>query len=347
MTDAILGTTTTRHGARRRRRASSSGRACRAARSSRSRTAASRSSAAPGAATSRSASRSSRPRSSPSKERELIQQFAASKKSPGARAHPLPAGPLRAPARPVPGLADAAMSSLYLDESLDLGAVDASASTVRARGRRGAPRGDRGAGAAGERIAIGDGRGIVVRGVVTSTGQRELELEVDEVLVEEPPATAHHARAGPREGRPRRARRAGGDRARRRRDRAVGGVAFGLPLGGAEGREGPAALGGDRARGREAVDPLVAARRSRRSRPPRSSPSGSPARGCSCSSRRRRPRSPTSGPTARDLALVVGPEGGIAPAELERLRRRRRANPCGSGHPCCAPRPRVRPRSPC
>ena len=80
------------------------------------------------------------------------------------------------------------MSHLYLDESLDL-----------AVGRPGHGRGAAGDEArhavtvsrvrAGERIAIGDGRGTIVHGVVTSTGPRELTLEAEEVVVEEPPAT--------------------------------------------------------------------------------------------------------------------------------------------------------------
>ena len=41
--------------------------------------------------------------------------------------------------------------------------------------------------------------------------------------------------------------------------------------------------------------------------------------GCSCSSRPPRPRSPTSSPTGATSRSSSGPEGGIAPAELERL----------------------------
>ena len=50
-------------------------------------------------------------------------------------------------------------------------------------------------------------------------------------------------------------------------------------------------------------------------------------------------------PTAGDLVLVVGPEGGIAPEELAALGRSRGPRRCDSGRRCCAHRPPARSRS--
>ncbi|MEI5585124.1 MULTISPECIES: 16S rRNA (uracil(1498)-N(3))-methyltransferase [unclassified Agromyces] len=79
------------------------------------------------------------------------------------------------------------MSSLYLDESLDLAGVAAGASV--------ALDGDEARHAVavarvrvGERIALGDGRGRIVRGEVTATEARRLELVVDEVRDEPAPS---------------------------------------------------------------------------------------------------------------------------------------------------------------
>ena len=80
------------------------------------------------------------------------------------------------------------MSHLYLDESLDLASV-APGATVELSGDEARHAVTVSRVRTGERIAIGDGRGIRVLGVVTATGPRELTLEADEVVVEEPPAT--------------------------------------------------------------------------------------------------------------------------------------------------------------
>ena len=79
------------------------------------------------------------------------------------------------------------MSHLYLDESLDLASV-APGATVELSGDEARHAVTVSRVRTGERIAIGDGRGIRVLGVVTATGPRELTLEADEVVVEEPPA---------------------------------------------------------------------------------------------------------------------------------------------------------------
>ena len=76
------------------------------------------------------------------------------------------------------------MSHLYLDESLDLSSV-APGTTVAISGDEARHAVTVSRVRAGERIAIGDGRGTLVHGVVASTGARELDLTVDEVFVEE------------------------------------------------------------------------------------------------------------------------------------------------------------------
>ncbi len=49
-------------------------------------------------------------------------------------------------------------------------------------------------------------------------------------------------------------------------------------------------------------------------------------------------------PAEGDVALVVGPEGGLTGDELEAAAAAPRS---GSGRPCCGPRPRAQPRPPC
>lgn len=81
------------------------------------------------------------------------------------------------------------MSNLYLDETLVLGVVEPgdlveltgdearhAVSVARVR--------------VGERFALGDGRGTVVHGVVTHTGPREVQVRADEIVVTEPSAPA-------------------------------------------------------------------------------------------------------------------------------------------------------------
>lgn len=81
------------------------------------------------------------------------------------------------------------MSSLYLDETLELrGLVAGDAVELTGDEARHAVSVARVR--VGERLAIGDGRGIVVRGEVVSVAPRELRLEVGEVLESERPAPA-------------------------------------------------------------------------------------------------------------------------------------------------------------
>ena len=171
----------------------------------------------------------------------------------------------------------------------------------------------------GERIAIGDGRGMLVRGAVTETGPREL---------------ATRGRRGARRGAP--SPRITLVQALAKGDRDELAVQAATELGvdaivpwaaarsvsrweGPKAEKGRQRWASDRARGGQAVDPGVAAA------------------GRARHDDRRAPRVASTGvrmllleptattpltdlePDGRDLALVVGPEGGIAPAELERL----------------------------
>lgn len=209
------------------------------------------------------------------------------------------------------------MSSLYLDESLDLTALAPGATVVLS--------GDEARHAvtvarvrAGERIAIGDGRGVVVRGVVTSTGPRELALEAEEVLVEErqtPRITLVQALAK-------------GDRDELAVQAATElGVDAIVPWAAARSIsrwEGPKA---EKGRQRWAAIVREAVKQSIRAWLPSVAPVSTTGQ---LVDRLDGARVLLLEPTAetalsalrhdgRDLALVVGPEGGIAPAELERL----------------------------
>lgn len=209
------------------------------------------------------------------------------------------------------------MSHLYLDESLDLslllpgGTVELSGDEARhavtvARVR------------AGERIAIGDGRGILVHGVVTSTGSRELSLEADEVIVEEPPATRITLVQA----------LAKGDRDELAVQAATElGVDAVVPWAAARSVsrwDGPKA---EKGRQRWAAIVREAVKQSIRSwLPPVAAVAGTAELPARLKGARMLVLEPTAStplteirPDGRDLALVVGPEGGIAPAELERL----------------------------
>ena len=210
------------------------------------------------------------------------------------------------------------MSSLYLDESLDLSAVG--------RGGTVALTGDEARHAvtvarvrAGERVSVGDGRGRIVTGAVTSAEGRRLELEVDDVRDDPEPAprlTLVQALAK-------------GDRDELAVQAATElGVDRIVPW--AAGRsvsrwDGPKA---EKGRARWASIVREAVKQSIRARIPRVEPVAStrelPARleGERMLLLVPGAETPLSGirPDGRDLALVVGPEGGMDPAEIERLR---------------------------
>lgn len=210
------------------------------------------------------------------------------------------------------------MSSLYLDETLDLSAVG--------RGGTVALTGDEARHAvtvarvrAGERVSVGDGRGRIVTGAVTSAQGRRLELEVDDVRDDPEPAprlTLVQALAK-------------GDRDELAVQAATElGVDRIVPW--AAGRsvsrwDGPKA---EKGRARWASIVREAVKQSIRARIPTVEPVAStrelPARleGERMLLLVPGAETPLSGirPDGRDLALVVGPEGGMEPAEIERLR---------------------------
>ena len=209
------------------------------------------------------------------------------------------------------------MSHLYLDESLDLAAV-APGATVALTGDEARHAVTVSRVRTGERIAIGDGRGTLVHGVVSSTGARELELEVDEVLVEEPASpriTLVQALAK-------------GDRDELAVQAATElGVDAIVPWAASRSVsrwEGPKA---EKGRQRWATIVREAVKQSIRAWLPAVAPVTTTAQ---LAERLEGQRMLLLEPTAaalltdirddgRDLALVVGPEGGISPAEIERL----------------------------
>ncbi|RXZ71245.1 16S rRNA (uracil(1498)-N(3))-methyltransferase [Agromyces albus] len=209
------------------------------------------------------------------------------------------------------------MSSLYLDESLELGAVTPGA-TVELSGDEARHAVTVARVRTGERIAIGDGRGILVRGVVVSTGARELALEVEEVLVEEPPETRITLVQA----------LAKGDRDELAVQAATElGVDAVVPWAAARSVsrwEGPKA---EKGRQRWASIVREAVKQSIRAWLPPVAPvttTGDLAgllQGTRMLLLEPTATTPITDirPDGRDLALVVGPEGGIAPPELERL----------------------------
>jgi 16S rRNA (uracil1498-N3)-methyltransferase len=210
------------------------------------------------------------------------------------------------------------MSSLYLDETLDLSEVVPGDAVVLA--------GDEARHAVtvarvrvGERISVGDGRGRIATGAVTAAEGRRLELEVDDVRDEPEPAprlTLVQALAK-------------GDRDELAVQAATElGVDRIVPW--AAGRsvsrwDGPKA---EKGRARWASIVREAVKQSIRARVPSVEPVAwtreLPARlqGERMLLLVPGAETPLSGirPDGRDLALVVGPEGGMDPAEIERLR---------------------------
>lgn len=209
------------------------------------------------------------------------------------------------------------MSHLYLDESLDLARI-APGDVVELTGDEARHAVTVSRVRPGEHLAIGDGRGTVVHGVVTSTGARELALEATEVVVEDPPAIRIMLVQA----------LAKGDRDELAVQAATElGVDAVVPWAASRSVsrwEGPKA---EKGRRRWAAIVREAVKQSIRSRLPEVAPVGTTGE---LSARLDGARVLVLEPTAttaltdlrpdgRDLALVVGPEGGIAPAELERL----------------------------
>ncbi|WP_173923908.1 16S rRNA (uracil(1498)-N(3))-methyltransferase [Agromyces sp. Marseille-P2726] len=209
------------------------------------------------------------------------------------------------------------MSHLYLDESLDLSSAGPG-TIIELRGDEGRHAVTVSRVRRGERIAIGDGRGTIVQGVVTATGPRDLTLEAEELFVEEPPAiriTLVQALAK-------------GDRDELAVQAATElGVDAVVPWAAARSVsrwEGPKA---EKGRQRWSVIVREAVKQSIRSRVPSvakvATTAELPERLTGIRMLLLEPTATTPlsevQPDARDLALVVGPEGGIAPEELERL----------------------------
>lgn len=209
------------------------------------------------------------------------------------------------------------MSHLYLDESLDLAGSEPGGSVVLS--------GDEARHAvtvsrvrAGERIAIGDGHGTLVSGEVVSTGARELELIVDEVVSVEassPRITLVQALAK-------------GDRDELAVQAATElGVDAIVPWAAARSVSRWDGAKAEKGRLRWASIVREAVKQSIRAWLPAVAPLTTtgelPAR---LDGQRVLLLEPTASarltdlrPDGRDIALVVGPEGGIAPAELGRL----------------------------
>lgn len=209
------------------------------------------------------------------------------------------------------------MSHLYLDESLELAAV-APGATVELGGDEARHAVTVSRVRPGERIAIGDGRGILVHGAVVSTGPRELSLEVDEVVVEEAPSpriTLVQALAK-------------GDRDELAVQAATElGVDAIVPWMAARSVSRWEGAKAEKGRQRWAAIVREAVKQSIRSWVPPVAPVTATADlPAVLEGSRMLLLEPTASitltelrPDGRDLALVVGPEGGIAPTELERL----------------------------
>lgn len=209
------------------------------------------------------------------------------------------------------------MSHLYLDESLELGAL-APGATVELAGDEARHAVTVSRVRPGERISIGNGRGAVVHGVVASTGPRELSLDVEEVVVEEAPSpriTLVQALAK-------------GDRDELAVQAATElGVDAVVPWAAARSVSRWEGAKAEKGRQRWATIVREAVKQSIRSwLPPVAAVTATAALPAALEGCRMLLLEPTAStaltevrPDGRDLALVVGPEGGIAPAELERL----------------------------
>ena len=209
------------------------------------------------------------------------------------------------------------MSSLYLDEALDLAGAATGAIVVL--------EGDEARHAVtvarvriGQRVAIGDGRGRIVRGAVRAADPRRLELEVDEVQVDEasaPRITLVQALAK-------------GDRDELAVQAATElGVDRIVPWAAARSVSRWEGAKAEKGRVRWATIVREAVKQSIRAWVPGvdavATTAQLPARfeGERMLLLEPTATTPLSGirPDGRDLVLVVGPEGGIDPRELERL----------------------------
>ena len=201
----------------------------------------------------------------------------------------------------------------------------------------------------GEHVVLTDGRGHLghrggrrrpASGSSPSRWRRVAHVERPEPVV--------HRRPGAAQGRARRARRRGAHRGRRRprscrgrrRARSRSGRASAPRSRTRSGRPPPARPPSSRAaRGCPTVTPLASTADLAALVAEADLAAGAPRGRHRAARRARRPRPPGGS------CVVVGPEGGIAPDELARLRGRRRARPYAWAPRCCAPPPPASSRS--
>ena len=185
-----------------------------------------------------------------------------------------------------------------------------------------------------------------------AAGPGELELTVLARRAEPPPEPRIVGRAGDPQGRPRRAGRRDHDRGRRRRRRAVGGRAVRGAVARRPRRAGRWPAGG-RPRGRRPSSHAGpgSPRSPARPRPPdvaRLVAAAALAILLDPDAAGRRWRSLPAALRRGDIVLIVGPEGGVSPAEASPADRRGRGAAPGWARRCCAPRRRARsPRRCC
>lgn len=209
------------------------------------------------------------------------------------------------------------MSSLYLDETLDLAGV-APGTTVELAGDEARHAVTVARVRVGERVSVGDGRGRIVSGAVTATEPRRLELVVDEVRDEPEPSprlTLVQALAK-------------GDRDELAVQAATElGIDRVVPWSAARSVSRWEGAKAEKGRARWATIVREAVKQSIRGRIPPVEPVAStkelPARleGERMLLLVPGAETPLGGirHDGRDLALVVGPEGGMDPAEIDRL----------------------------
>ncbi len=198
----------------------------------------------------------------------------------------------------------------------------------------------------GEEVVLTDGAGTGAYGSVTAAeGKDRLEIAVREVRTEPPAPPPDHRRPGAAQGGPRGAGRGDDDGDGGGRRGPVGGVPRGDPV---KGERAAKSLAKWRNTAREA------GKQARRLRFPEvAEPAATREVAALLESadfaavlheEGSTPLASAALPEAGEIVLVVGPEGGVAPEELEVFSRGPGPYRCGSGRVCCGPpRPVRRP----